>query len=49
MREILLNASNWKTSSDFYAALLPAIGAPDWHGDSVNALIASITGGLKPP
>ena len=53
MREIALNAKDWKTSSDFYAALLPAIGAPAWHGDSVNALIDSmITGGinkLKPP
>ena len=53
MREISLDATSWKRSSDFYAALLPAIGAPAWHGDSVNALVDSmITGGinkLKPP
>ena len=51
--EIALDATDWKTSSDSYAALLPAIGAPAWHGDSVNALVDSmITGGinkLKPP
>ncbi len=53
MREIALDATNWTTRLDFYAALLPAIGAPTWHGEGVNAITDSmITGGinkLKPP
>ncbi len=53
MREIALDATNWKTPLDFYAALLPAIGAPAWHSEGINAITDSmITGGinaLKPP
>ena len=53
MREISLDATHWKVPLDFYAALLPAIGAPAWHGESVAAINDSMIGGginaLKPP
>lgn len=39
MRVIELDASDWKTTSDFYDALLSALGAPDWHGRSGVALV----------
>jgi RNAse (barnase) inhibitor barstar len=29
---IELDARDWETTSDFYDALLSALGAPDWHG-----------------
>jgi hypothetical protein len=33
---------------DFYRAVLPAVGAPEWHGESLNALIDSmIWGGIN--
>ena len=48
MRIIQLDATNWKTVADFYDALLAAIGAPEWHGDSPDALIDSmIWGGIN--
>ncbi len=38
---------------DFYNALLPALGAPKWHGESVDALIDSMIWGrinaIEPP
>ncbi len=53
MREIALDATNWKTRLDFYAALLPAIGAPAWHSAGVPAIADSMINGginkLKPP
>jgi len=53
MRIIDLDATHWKTWEDFYAALLAALGAPDWHGDSVNALVDSMIWGeinkIDPP
>ena len=53
MREIALDATNWKVSLDLYYTLLPAIGAPSWHGESVAAINDSMIGGginaLKPP
>ena len=48
MNFIDLDASEWKTALDFYEAILAAIGAPRWHGRSVDALIDSmIYGGLS--
>ena len=48
MRTIRLNAENWKTVLDFYDALLAALGAPDWHGASIDAMIDSmIWGGIN--
>jgi RNAse (barnase) inhibitor barstar len=44
---IELDAKEWKTVHDFYDALLAALGAPEWHGDNVNALNDSIIGGAS--
>jgi len=43
MKEIKLDASKWKTTEDFYDAVLIALGAPGWHGRNLNALIDSIS------
>jgi RNAse (barnase) inhibitor barstar len=42
MKEIRLDASKWKTRDHFYDALLAALGAPAWHGRSLDALNDSI-------
>lgn len=48
MRTIELDATKWKNIIDFYDALLAAIGAPEWHGKSPDALIDSmIWGGIN--
>jgi hypothetical protein len=48
MREFELDATNWTTVHDFYDALFSAIGAPEWHGRNINALIDSmIWGGIN--
>ncbi len=49
-----LDASGWVTVLDFYAALLTAVGAPEWHGRSPNALVDTMIWSdeineLKPP
>ena len=45
---IQLDASGWKTVSDFYGALLALLGSPHWHGQSIDALIDSmIWGGIN--
>ncbi|GGF51062.1 hypothetical protein GCM10011611_66870 [Aliidongia dinghuensis] len=52
MKEISLNASDWRQQSDFYNALLPGLGAPSWHGHNLDALNDSIGGDMnavKPP
>lgn len=53
MRTIELNATKWKSVLDFYNALLPAIGAPAWHGKNPNALVDSMVWGginaVEPP
>lgn len=48
MRIIELDATKWKSITDFYDALLPSIGAPAEHGKNTNALVDSmIWGGLN--
>jgi Barstar (barnase inhibitor) len=48
MRIIELTAQDWRTVLDFYNASLAALGAPDWHGRSPDALIDSmIWGGIN--
>ena len=42
MRVIELNATNWNTTDDFYNALLAAVGAPEYHGRNLKALIDSM-------
>ena len=46
--EVDLVAAEWVTALDFYEALLAALGAPEWHGRNVNALMDSmIFGGIN--
>jgi len=48
MRTRKLDAGSWSTASDFYDALLSAIGAPDWHGRNINAVVDSMVfGGIN--
>jgi RNAse (barnase) inhibitor barstar len=48
MRFMELDARNWATIDDFYAALLTSVGAPEWHGRNANALVDSmIWGGIN--
>ena len=53
MRVVELDAAHWRTAQDFYDALLAALGAPEGHGHSVNALIDSMVYGgmnaVEPP
>ena len=53
MRVIDLDAAGWRNVLDFYDALLEALGAPTWHGKSVDALVDSIVWGginaVEPP
>ena len=53
MREINLDATTWVTGLDFYAALLPALGAPAWHSSSAQAIADSMIAGeinaVEPP
>jgi RNAse (barnase) inhibitor barstar len=53
MKIISLDASAWETGLDFYAAILPELGAPDGHGKNLNAIVESMIWGeinkLKPP
>jgi RNAse (barnase) inhibitor barstar len=47
MKLIPLDASSWNGPDDFYEALLPELGAPDWHGRNLNALDDSLYGGIN--
>lgn len=47
MRTIRLDADGWSSPEDFYAALLPQLGAPDWHGRNLDALYDSLHGGIN--
>jgi RNAse (barnase) inhibitor barstar len=47
MRIIKLDASRWRSPADFYAALLPELGAPDWHGRNLDALYDSLSGDIN--
>ena len=53
MRVIELDADGWTTTLDFQHALRCAIGAPECHGWTCDAFVASMTGSgtnsLKPP
>ncbi|MDR6789332.1 hypothetical protein J2Y58_002703 [Sphingomonas sp. BE138] len=49
---IRLDARAWQTREHFRAALLPALGAPAWHGRNLNALYAGLVAGedrVRPP
>ena len=53
MRIIELDAADWKTVRDFYDVLLPALGAPEGHGCSIDSLLDSMVWGgmnaIEPP
>jgi len=42
MRELILDASEWRTKDDVYDAFFAAVGAPKWHGRNLDALNDSI-------
>jgi len=45
MRDLILDAKDWRSSDDFYNDFFRAVGAPEWHGRNFNALIDSIQTG----
>ena len=48
MRIIKLDASQWSNIIEFYDAVCAGIGAPSWHGRSLNAFIDSMVyGGIN--
>ena len=51
MQRIELDASGWANRADFYTALLPRLGAPEWVGGNLDALFDSFAGNntLAPP
>lgn len=52
MTEITLDAAAWQDFRDIYAALLPALGAPDWHGPNLDAVYDALVAGhyrVAPP
>ena len=53
VRELALDGAAWRTKDDFYADLLPVLGAPSWHGRNLDALNDSLAGGdinaVNPP
>ncbi len=49
---IRLDPRGWQRREDFWAALLPALGAPDWHGPNLDALYDGLVAGenrIRPP
>ena len=49
---ITLDARGWQEFRDIYAALLPALGAPDWHGPNLDAVYDALVAGhyrVAPP
>ncbi|MBB3472801.1 barstar family protein [Sphingomonas sp. BK345] len=47
-----LDARGWDSREAMWRALLDALGAPAWHGDSLDALFDSLVSGLnrvRPP
>jgi RNAse (barnase) inhibitor barstar len=53
MKDIVLDASGWRTMDDFFNGLFAGLRAPDWHGRSYDALYDSIVvgniNGVEPP
>jgi RNAse (barnase) inhibitor barstar len=50
---IEVDGREWLTREDFYRGLLSALGAPPWHGPTLDALRDSLRGGdinrVNPP
>lgn len=52
MTTIELDGQGWRSRADFYAALLPRLGAEPWVGGNLDALFDCVGGGiatLAPP
>lgn len=52
VRTLRLDASGWREPRDFWAALLPLLGAPDWLGPSLDGLFDTLVADhnrVKPP
>lgn len=47
MKTISLDAAKWRSTADFFATLLPELGAPSWHGRNLDALYDSLSGGIN--
>ncbi len=47
MNLIRLDMAGWKSPDDFYHAVLPALGAPDWHGRNLDALYDSLSSDIN--
>ncbi len=45
MKELILDASNWRNHDDMYLSFFEAVKAPKWHGKNFNALRDSIKAG----
>lgn len=45
MKELVLDGETWKTRDDVYDSIFHAVGAPNYHGRSFNALRDSIATG----
>lgn len=43
--EITLDAAAWRDVRDIYAAMLPALGAPEWHGPNLDAVYDALVAG----
>ena len=49
---IILDARGWLSFRDIYAAMLPALHAPEWHGPNLDAVYDALVAGhyrFKPP
>ena len=48
MKELVLDGSTWQEPNDLYNYFFAAVGAPEWHGRNLDALVDSIeTGGIN--
>ena len=45
MTEVKIDWKEIKSVSDFYNLFLPQVGAPEWHGDNLDALSDSLVTG----
>jgi RNAse (barnase) inhibitor barstar len=45
MKELFMDASQWKTADDLYLSFFEAVEAPAWHGKNLDAVRESIGAG----
>jgi RNAse (barnase) inhibitor barstar len=45
MRELTMDASEWRTLDELYLSFFRAVGAPDWHGRNLDAVRDSVGAG----